>query len=69
MKQHHRTRRADALSLSEAATLLRVSRRTTAVALLMRQLPRRRHGWRLVVPTRELMTSFGVPLDPDGDSE
>ncbi len=51
------------LTVREVAALLRISRRTAAVAVLAGDLPRRRQGLRLVVPTRDLLASFGVPLD------
>lgn len=53
----------DALTVREVADLLRISRRSAALAVLGGDLPRRREGLRLVVPTRDLLTSFGVPLE------
>ena len=51
------------LTVREVAALLRISRRTAAAAVLAGDLPRRRQGLRLVVPTRDLLACFGIPLD------
>lgn len=62
MKQHQ-TPLPDALTLTQAAALLRVSRVNAARALAGGELPWRRQGLRIVVPTVRLLADFGVPTD------
>ena len=64
MKKHQTPRPTDELTLTlrQTASLLRLPVRAVRVAVLAGGLPRRRRGLRLVVPKRELMTTFGAPV-------
>ena len=65
MNQHDTSPPLDvpALTVTEAAALLRVRRRWVVAAVLIGQLPTRRRGLHLTIPTQELMASFGAPLN------
>ncbi len=62
MDQHWTGGLPEALTVREAAALLRISRSATVRALVTGQLPRGVRGLRVVVPTRQLLAGFGVPL-------
>ena len=64
MKKHQTPRPANELTLTvrQVARLLRLPIGPVRLAVLAGNLPRRRRGLRLVVPQRELMTTFGAPL-------
>ena len=63
MKKHQTPRPANELTLTvrQTARLLRLPVGAVRVAVLAGNLPRCRRGLRLVVPQRELMTTFGAP--------
>ncbi len=67
MAQHMTDSLPEELTLGQLATLLRVSRVSAGAAILMGELPRRRRGLRVVVPTADLLTSFGVPVNQSED--
>lgn len=62
MDQHWTGDLPEALTLRETAALLRISRTAAVRGLVTGQLPRGVRGLRLVVPTRQLLAGFGVPL-------
>ena len=52
----------DLLTPGAAAYLLRVPRRYVLLAMVTGELPIRGRAGRLVIPTRQLLAAFGLPI-------